>query len=233
MAHQFNQHRNHKVERSRVDTLTKGYASGGGVKHSDEPADKRLVRKMVKSTALKLHGGAVGQRSDKRNRAAGGMVPTATKKSKGANVTVNVISGAGQDKPAMPPIVPPPMMPPKPPMAPPSAAVPPPGMGGPGLPPPPAPVMRADGGKVEKAGAQRRLAEQNVPLPPRDPRKLSPDAKGQINVGSGVGYNKGGKIKRADGGSVSDASQGKTPVQPQNTKEAELKSTGRGKVITA
>lgn len=212
MAHPFNDKRDHKVQHSRVGSMTQGYASGGGV-HSDEPADKKLVRRMVKSTALKLHGGSVGARSDKPNRAAGGSV----KKGKGST-TINVIVNGGKDEPPKP-MMPPPVMPPKPPMAgpPPGGPPPVPMPAGPGMPPPP--MMRADGGKV--------------PLPRRDPHKLAPDDKGKINIGSGVGYKKGGKIKRAAGGAVSDASQGKTPVQPQNTKETALKNVGRGKVVTA
>lgn len=232
MAHPFSDKRQGKVEHSRVASITKGYASGGGV-HSDEPADKRLVRKMVKATALKLHGGSVGQRADRPNRAAGGLVnnPMKTrspKRGKKGATTVNVIIAGGGEKESKPPIMPPMMPPPKPPMAgPPPGAMPPPGgvpmPSGPGLPPPP--MGRARGGKVAK--------DEKVPLPPRDPRKIAPDDKGQINVGSGVGYKKGGKIKRADGGKVSDASEGKTPVQPQNVKETELKNTGRGRVVTA
>ena len=47
MAHPHNEHRQHKVERRRVEHITKGYASGGGV-HADEAEDKKLIRKTVK-----------------------------------------------------------------------------------------------------------------------------------------------------------------------------------------
>lgn len=40
------------------------------------------------------------------------------------------------------------------------------------------PIKKADGGEV--------------PLPRRDPRKIAPDKKGQINIGSGSGYARGG-----------------------------------------
>lgn len=33
-----------------------------------------------------------------------------------------------------------------------------------------------------------------VPLPRRDPRKIAPDKKGNINIGSGVGYKDGGGV---------------------------------------
>lgn len=39
---------------------------------------------------------------------------------------------------------------------------------------------------------ERYQSGGEVPLPPRDPRKIAPDKKGQINIGSGSGYARGG-----------------------------------------
>ena len=83
MAHPYNSIREDKVAKSRVAKISR--ASGGGV-HSDEAADKSLVKSMVKRTALKMEGGAAMARGDRPNRASGGRVK---KTSKGT--TVNVI----------------------------------------------------------------------------------------------------------------------------------------------
>lgn len=129
MAHPHAEHMQHKVEKSRVASITKGYARGGFV-HSDAPQDRSLVKRLVKPAALKADGGAVKARADRPSRKRGGRV------NKGA--TVNVIVGAPQGEAAapapmppmaaLPPPVPRPMMPPPggPPMPPPSPV---PGMG--------------------------------------------------------------------------------------------------------
>lgn len=145
------------------------YAKGGAV-HSDEAADKALIRKMVKKKDLKekkaeggfVHGGMPKKRLDKISRqtakgdanttqpyppgkekfAKGGKV-----KGKGKN-QVNVIVGHGQPLAAQPVPVPvpagAPAMAPRAPMVPPPGAMPPPGAGSApaGMP------MRAKGGKV-------------------------------------------------------------------------------------
>ena len=138
MAHPYQESRQHKVERSRVSHITKGYASEGG--HSDEAADRKLVKSMVKDTSLKADGDKPKVRLDRFAR--GGAV-----KGKG-KTTVNVIvaPGGGQDKQPMPMPVPvpagaapAPMPPPRPPMMPPGA----PGAGPPGMP------MRASGGRIK------------------------------------------------------------------------------------
>ena len=53
--------------------MVKARAAGGGV-HSDESQDKRMIKRMVKSTALKLAGGSVHPRQDRPQRAPGGAV---------------------------------------------------------------------------------------------------------------------------------------------------------------
>lgn len=149
MAHPFANIRQSKVERSRVGQITKGYAGGG---HADAVADKKLVRSMVKGSALKIEGKASGGRLDRYAR--GGKV-----KGKKAGTNVNVIiapqgGGAAGPGAAM-----------KPPMAaglpPPPIGAPPPGMGAgpPGLPPmPPGPPgmpgMHRSGGRAYAAGGK-------------------------------------------------------------------------------
>ncbi len=143
MAHPFASVKQSKVERSRVADITKGYS------HPDEPEDKSLVRKMVKSSALKASGGRIegkasGGRLDRYAR--GGKVK---KGATNVNVIVAPQGGAGA---AMPP---PPMMPPAGP--PPAMMGPPPGAGGaPGLPPPgpagPPGMIRRSGGRAYAAG---------------------------------------------------------------------------------
>jgi hypothetical protein len=147
------EHREHHVERERVAHITghhEGHrdhehvyhrARGGGV-HSDEAEDRALVKGLVKSSALKAHGGAAKHRADKAHRAKGGRV----KKNKGTVVNVNVAPQQSAPHP-MPMPLPggspgagaAPLMPPRPPMAPPPGG--PPGM-------PPGMMPHASGGRV-------------------------------------------------------------------------------------
>lgn len=68
MAHPYAEHRQQKVERSRVGRMTGGYAGGG---HADAPADRKMIRSMVKPGALKMDGAKAGGRLDKRARGGG------------------------------------------------------------------------------------------------------------------------------------------------------------------
>jgi len=154
MAHPYQEHRATKVEHRRVAHIAKGHKSGGAVEHGDEAADKSLVRRMVKKTAMRMDGGRVNGRADKPNRARGG-------RTKGHGKTnVNVIVGHPGPAGAMagPGLVPPPMAPRLPPGAPPgmgpAGSLPPggpaglpPGAGAPGLPP----GLRRAGGRVRRA----------------------------------------------------------------------------------
>lgn len=196
MAHPIgNQYRNDKIERSRVPTITRacgGMASGGGT-HSDISDDKALVRKMVKSVALRADGGAVRARADRPNRARGGKV----KKAKGGH-TVNVIVAPGAPKQPMIPGVaagPPPGSPPvvpRPPVAPPAGMAPPgsvpPGAGPPGMP------MRARGGKVDANNAGIGKG--------RTPVQHSPNKQDGKNIGRGP------VITKATGGPISSPMTG-------------------------
>lgn len=150
--HPHAEHRQSKVERSRVAKLTRGYATGGAV-HSDAAEDRAMVRKMIKPKSLKVEGGDVKARADRPGRKRGGRV------GKGKATTVNVIV-AGQGGQQQPPgVLPVPMPPPGPP---PGAALPPGGPpmlppgAGPGLPPGMGPgmPMRASGGRAYAKGGR-------------------------------------------------------------------------------
>lgn len=134
--------RQHKVEKSRVASIIKGYAMGGSVNNQTAPLTdpNPPVPKKVRATAM-VEGKAAKRRADRPHRAAGGAVGKAT--------TVNVVVNAKpEEKPEMMmPPPPPPMPPPGPPPGPP---MPPPGMGGPpmgGMP------MRKAGGRVKSGPA--------------------------------------------------------------------------------
>jgi len=192
MAHPFSEHRADKVMKSRVGKITAACggimrAAGGGV-HSDEAADKRLVKKMVKATAMKLAGGNVTARSDRPARARGGKV----RKPKGH--TTNVIIAAPK-----PPMVP--GVAASPPPTPPRPVAPPPGAGGPPMPPPgpggppmggmPGLPMRKSGGKV-----MSNIAKGATPV------QHSPNKKDGINIGRGP------VITKATGGPINASATG-------------------------
>lgn len=153
MAHPFAEHRQTKVEHSRVGALTKGYATGGAVS-TETTAPAKKSGGPVKGV-MRMDGGGVKARADKVNRARGGRT-----KSKGH--TVNVIVAPGGNKPSMalptpPPVAAAPPMPPRPPMAPPPGMAPP----GAGPMPPPGMPMRAKGGAVNSKDKQVPF-KQNV-----------------------------------------------------------------------
>ena len=189
MTHPHAEHRQHKVERRRVHQMLKGYAAGGAV-HDDEREDKALVKKMVKPGSLKMHGGKVGHRADKRAR--GGR----TSAKKGTNVTVVVAPQGGGAHP-MPVPVPaggagPPPMPPRPPMMPPGG--PPMGAGPMG---PPNPIRHAGGrafarGGGVKSGPAWNEGVRNGTQPHNSPGKN--DTK-DIGRGKPITYKTGGRIE--------------------------------------
>jgi hypothetical protein len=209
MPHPHAAHRQSIVEHSRAKRLTKGYAHGGAVpaNHPDEKADVKLVKKLVKPNSLRMHGGKVKHRADKRAR--GGKV-----KHKGT--TVNIINASHPNGPGAGPMMPPggmPMPPPHPPMppmgAPPMGAAGPPGMppggmpppgGAPGMPPrppmmPPGMPMRARGGSV-KDGPAWKEGVKNGTQPTHTPGKSD---LGDMFRGKPVTYARGGKIESPQG----------------------------------
>lgn len=201
MGHPYANHKQHKVERSRVSRMTKGYASGGSV-HSDEKADKKLVKKMVKKAALKVEGPKAKHRMDRKARKRGGRV--------GKGVTVNVVTGAGQHQPTpmpmpvpvAPPAPPAAMAPPpmKPPMAPPAGVGGPPPGGLPGMP------VRKRGGRVNDGTKvfeeSRRLGTQVT----HDKGKNDTD---DINRPRQITFKSGGKVKTFFAGGRVEAPQKK------------------------
>lgn len=244
MSHPFNNIRGSKVAHDRVSQIV-GRASGGSVKHSDEKADKALVKKMVKSIALKGEGDKTKSRGDRVQRARGGR--TKAKGGGKGKTTVNVIvAPSGGQKPPMPG----PMagMGPPPPMAkPPMPPAPPPGAGGaPGMPPGGLPIPMAGrkrGGKVCKADGGTVPMPKARP-PGRDPQPSDLYDSSQIKSLESQFSNKGpqatSKIRpeRKSGGKVSAADvKGKTgigertPIQHTENKQDSV-NIGRKPPIT-
>lgn len=145
---------------------------GGAAKHPDAKQDRKMVKEMVKSSAL-------------QHRAKGGKV-----KGKGAKTIINIVAGGGGKQ--QPPMMPPPPMPPRPMMPPPGPPPggPPPGMppGGPGAPPgmagppgmppgamPPPGPPRARGGAVK--GVSRAIAPAPAPKGKGKTSKATPPVR--------------------------------------------------------
>lgn len=147
MSHPFNEHRQSRVEKSRVSHLVKGYKSGGAVKSGNVTHGAKANREMARME-MEAEGSKASHRMDRPARAKGGRV-----KKGNAKTIVNVITGGHPAGGAVPPMPSPPPMgiagPPPGAMPPPMAAkppmMPPPGAG-PGGPPP---MMRASGGRVQ------------------------------------------------------------------------------------
>ncbi len=229
-GHPFREHRAHAHERDRVSKIAgkhsepKHYARGGSV-HDDEAEDRALIRKEVKSSALKEDGKKAKHRADKSTRRAkGGRVH----KGKSAKTNVNVIVAPGGQKPPMgapmagiaPPIAAAPPMPPKPPMAAPAPGpMPPAGLGG--MPP------RAKGGRVHEDMERHHKGHK-------------------IETGSHAKHAKGVMEmpgKRARGGKVEEGKKSladkrgvtgigeRTPIQHSGNK-SDTQNIGRGPVIT-
>ena len=205
MAHPHNEHRQHKVERRRVEHITKGYASGGGV-HADEAEDKKLIRKTVKSSAMKAEGKAPKHRMDKRAR--GGRT-----KHKGTTVNVIVPHAEGGAMPMHPAMAGPPPMAAAPAAPPPMALRPmmPPGgppMGGPGPMPPGMPIRRsggrayASGGGVKDGLAWEEGLKAGTQVQHADGKSDGKD----VGRGRVVTFWAGGKVKRKSGGKVGQTS---------------------------
>lgn len=206
MAHPHAEHRQNKVERSRVSHITKGYASGGAV-HSDEAEDKALIKKEVKKTALKMDGKHPKERADRRAR--GGRT-----KHKGSGKTnVNVIIAPHSGAPAGgPPMAPPGVgaapMPPRP------MPMPPPGAGGPpGAMPPPGMAPHKSGGRAyAKGGAVKSGPGWTESMDDRKPY-VSTDSNNKsdgkdIGRGKVVTYAKGGKVGQTPTGTNPKADTG-------------------------
>jgi hypothetical protein len=214
MAHPYHEHMDHKKQKSRVSHIAHHYAHGGAV-HGDEKEDKALIRKEVKSSALKhehkthkADGGAVAPRQDKvARRARGGKVGHKGKGHTSVNVIVAPQQGAGGGgmvpHPAMAGPAPAPAGPP-PGAVPPGGGMPPGAMAGRppmppggGMPPPGMMPPRAHGGRTyARGGAIKsgpawhegvRNGTQPMNLPNKGDRK-------DMGRGRVITYKKGGRI---------------------------------------
>lgn len=138
MTHPYGDIRQHKVERSRVPAITRGYAAGGAVV-SEAPVARKTGGRTGKSLALKMEGGVAKMRADRPGRAKGGRAPK-------AKTNVNVIIAPQGAAPGMAPVPAKPPGPLPPAMAgPPGMPMPPPGVGGP-------PGLHARGGRAYASG---------------------------------------------------------------------------------
>jgi len=167
VAHPYQQHKQHLVEKSRVAERTKACRARGGRVHEDEAEDKVLIKKMIKKQVGAPEGKKAKRRADRVMRAHGGKVG----RKKGSHVVVNVNAGG---KEPMPVPMPPPAMAGPPPGPPPGPVA---GLGGPpppGMPPGGPPGMmppRARGGKVKGTEDFRHSiaatlpGKKNVPMP--------------------------------------------------------------------
>lgn len=188
MAHPHNEHRAHHVEKRRVGERIKAYATGGGV-HADEASDKKLIRRTVKKSALKMEGEHAKSRMDRRAR--GGRT-----KSKGTHVNVivapqhamggapGVMPGAGVAMPPRPPMAAPAAPPVAPPMAAGAAPMPmqrPPMAGMP---------MRARGGSVKSGPAWEEGLKSGTQVQHADGKKDQPNI-GRKRV---ITYKRGGQV---------------------------------------
>jgi len=197
MSHPYHEHRAHKHEKARVSHIVKGYASGGGVHHSDEKEDEALIRKEVKPAALKHEGGKAHHRADRPHRASGGRV-----KSKGTVVNINVAPSGDGAHPMPVPVPAPAGPPPGPP------GMPPPGAGGPppGLPPrPPMPggggppmPMRARGGGIKSGPAWHEGLRNGTQVQHTDGKMDGKD----IGRGKPITYATGGPVEHPKHGGM-------------------------------
>jgi len=189
MSHPHAEHRQSKVEHRRVAHITRHYATGGAV-HADEKADKALIRRSVKKTALKMEGGKPKERQDRRAR--GGRL-----KAKGTNVTVVVAPQGGSQMPMRAPVVPagPVPAPTSPrPMGPPAGAMP------PGLPsgmPPGMPPRHAGGRAYAKGGGVKSGPAWEEGLRNGTQVNNSPGKNDLVNIGRGrvVTFRTGGPVE--------------------------------------
>lgn len=211
MAHPYEAHRD-KHTHERVAHITRGYASGGAVRgtgHSDEAADRRLVKKMLAEHERKEMEveGKLRHRMDRApRRARGGKVK------KHGKVNVNVVVAPqqhGAPSPGLAPMAGPP--PAAVPMRPPMAG--PPGMP-PGGPPMPPPGIRRNGGRAYgKGGAVKPGPAWNEGLKSGTQVQHSPNKSDGKDIGRGrvVTFWAGGSVKRKTGGKV-ESPQGVAPA---------------------
>ncbi len=188
MSHPFDEHRQTKVEHSRVGHITKAYAKGGAVKHSDEKQDRKLVKSMI-DKAIHPEGKKAKHRMDRPHRAKGGRV-----KKGNAKTIVNVITGGHPAAGAVPPGPPPPPMgiAGPPPGGPPVAAKPP-------MMPPPggAPMIgRAKGGRVNQGSAVYEEGKSSGTQVQHSDGKGTANRPENLNRKKVITFASGGRVRR-------------------------------------
>lgn len=179
MAHPYEGSKSQVVSRKRAGMFLK---AAGGKAHSDEAADKKLIKKMLaqhEKEEMKVEGSLKHQRADKYAR--GGRTKG---KGKGhTQVNIAVVAPHGRhpaDAGALPGG--PPMPPPRPPLA-----------GGPGLPPGLPPGGPPGGGPP---GLPPGLAGGPPPgMPPRPPGMMKRGGRVKMKGGAETGEGRLDKIK--------------------------------------
>lgn len=207
MAHPYQNVRQSKVERSRVGSLTKGYASGGAVNASATEL-ARSAKALATGGAVAMTGKAPKARLDRPGRATGG-------RTNGKGATVNIIVGGG-DKPPMPPLaglgMPPPMPPPPPPIPP----GPPPGGPPMGMPPGgPPPGIRSMGGRAYAKGGRVKSGPAYEEGKRAGTQVSHTPGKNDLQE-----LNRGKPITYADGGPANPAT--KKPKPPLTPRQQEI-----------
>lgn len=182
--HPYAAHRDHHVQKERASHIAgQKHRASGGRAHSDEAADRKLIKTMLAEHDREAEGKKSRHRRDRATRAKGGRVG---RKGKGAT-HVNVIVGSPHASAPMPPVAP---MPPMPPAA--APAAPPPAIAGlSGMSP-----MRARGGSVKSGPAwnEGRKAGTKVQHSPAK----SVDLK-NMNRGKPITYRTGGRVEAPQG----------------------------------
>ena len=221
MAHPHQEHRAHKVERSRVSHIAGMHEEVRGCHQRARGGKVEAKSSATPAAPMRADGGPVKARGDRIvRRAKGGKVHHGKGGHGKTNVNVIVAPSGGQHPPmaglgapggpGMPPGPPPgmgPPMPPKPPM------MPPPGMGAPGGMP-----MRKRGGKVNKLWGQSDMS----PSHPNSTEELWGHSEMK------PGYARGGHV---NANTVLPIAKGRTKVQHTDNK-SDTVNIGRGPVIT-
>lgn len=199
--HPYESHK--MLHKHRLGKITKGYAHGGHV-HSDEAADKALIKKTVKKEALKVDGKKPHHRADKYAR--GG-------RTKGGKTHINVnVMPQNPMQPSRVPVPVPVQTPPAPPAgmapgAPPPGAMPPGGMPPrPGMMPPggmPMP-MRKSGGRIKDGPTWKEGLRNGTKVQATPGKDHSDNLK------------KPYPVTRATGGRANFGEKMKAPKQPKH-----------------